>query len=257
MRVYVTDALFAWERLEDSPSLRSIRAFLHSVSDAALLESLRAARGRGRDDYPVGVLWGTLLLTIALRHPSIEACLGDLARNAELRKLIGIELEERVPKKWNMSRFLDVLGREPHRTLLRRTFDSMIQRLGAAVGDLGRHTAGDSAALSARELPADADLDGLPAPAGGRKEYTDESGVVTRVLSWFGYKFHLLVDVKHEVILAYQLSSTQEGDNQRLPALLEQAQANLPAGRIEMLAYDKAPTMKRRIGGCTRPASSR
>lgn len=175
-----------------------------------------------------------------LRHPSIEACLNELLRNAELRKLIGIESEELVPKKWNMSRFLDVLGREPHRTLLRQVFDQMMQRLGAAVPDLGRHTAGDSSGLSARALSADAALDGLPAPAGGRKEYTDEQGVVTRVVAWFGYKFHLLVDVQHEVILAWQLSSTKEGDNQRLPALLAQAQANLPAGRIETLAYDKA-----------------
>ena len=96
-----------------------------------------------------------------LRHPSIEACLGELARNAELRKLIGIESEERVPKKWNMSRFLDVLGREPHRTRLQAVFDAMIQRLGAAVPDLGRHTAGDSSGLSARELSEEAELDGL------------------------------------------------------------------------------------------------
>lgn len=50
-------------------------------------------RGKGRDDYPVTTLWGALLLTIVLRHPTIEACLGDLQRNAALRKLIGIESE--------------------------------------------------------------------------------------------------------------------------------------------------------------------
>jgi len=176
------------------------------------------------------VLWGVSLLTILLRHPSIEAGLAELRRNPSLRKLIGIESEEGVPKKWNVSRFQQVLGQEPHRTLLREVFDTLIQRLGAAVGDLGRHTAGDASGLS----------DDLPEPAGGRKEYTDEAGRVTHVVEWFGYKFHLLVDVKHEVILAWRISSTKTGDNQVLPELLEQAQANLPAGRIETLAYDKA-----------------
>lgn len=45
MRVQITDPLFAWERLEDSPSLRTIRLFLHSVPDAALLAALRAGAG--------------------------------------------------------------------------------------------------------------------------------------------------------------------------------------------------------------------
>lgn len=240
MIVRSTDPLFAWERLDDSPSINTIRLFLQAIPDAPLLHSLRNARGHGRDDYPVSTLWGTLLLTQLLRHPTTEACLCDLSRNAQLRKLIGIESEDGVPKKWNMSRFLDTLGHEPHRTLLRQVFDTMIQRLGQAVPTLGQHTAGDSSGLSARQLPEDADLDGLPAPAGGRKEYTDEQGNVTRVVAWLGYKFHLLVDVKHEVILAWQLSSTKEGDNQRLPALLEQAQANLPPNRIQTLAYDMA-----------------
>lgn len=249
MRIVATAPLFAWQAIEDSPSLKTIREFLALVPDGRLLEALRQWRGRGRDDYPVSVLWGVSLLTILLRHPSIEAALAELRRNPSLRKQIGIESEEDVPKKWNVSRFQQVLGQEPHRTLLREVFDTMIQRLGIAVGDLGRRTAGDASGLNARRTKQKkgrrsasvaACQDDLPEPAGGRKEYTDDRGRVTRVVEWFGYKFHLLVDVKHEVILAWRISSTKAGDNQILPELLEQAQANLPAGRIETLAYDKA-----------------
>jgi len=238
MRLTTQHPLFAWEALEDSPSLQTIRAFLGAVPDAKLLAALRAWRGKGRDDYPVGAAWGTLLLTIVLRHPTVEACLGELQRNAALRQLIGIESETRVPKKWNMSRFLDVLGQPQHLTLLRETFDGLIRPLGAVVPDLGRHTAGDASGLSAR---AGDEPDGaLPAPTGGRKEYTDEAGRVVRVVEWFGYKFHLLVDIKHEVVLAWQITAANVGDNEVLPALLAQAQANLPAGRLQTLAYDKA-----------------
>jgi len=241
MRLTTQHALFAWEALEDSLSLHTLQEFLAAVPDAKLLAALRNWRGRGRDDYPVSVLWGTLLLTIVLRHPTIEACLGELQRNAALRRLIGIESEAGVPKKWNMSRFQQVLGSEPHRSLLREVLDIMIQRLGAVVPDLGRHTAGDASGLNARrEAEAQARSTGLPAPAGGRKEYTDSSGQVTHVVEWFGYKFHLLVDTRYEVVLGYQISSTKKGDNELLPALLEQAQANLPAGRMRTLAYDKA-----------------
>jgi hypothetical protein len=247
MRIPALRPLFAWDCLEDSPSLRTVRKFLEAIPDGALLDSLRRWRGKGRDDYPVGACWGVLLLAILLRHPSIQACLNELGRNAALRELIGIESEAGVPKSWNLTRFLDVLGKSPHRELLHQVFDGMAQSLAAVVKDLGRRTAGDSSGLSCRRQ-ARPNREGLPEPAGGRKEYTDEQGMVTKIHEWFGYKFHLLVDVKHEVALAYRISSTQRGDNEELPALVRQARINLGddlqdpsrASRIQTLAYDKA-----------------
>jgi hypothetical protein len=286
--------LFAWDALDDSPSLGSIQRLLASIPDAPLLDSLRQARGHGRDDHPVRVLWGVVLLTIVLRHVHFEACLAELRRNDDLRALIGIprDDEHQVPDGWNVSRFLQVLGQEPHRGHLHAVFDHMVHRLGEAVPDLGCNTAGDASALNARrtkkraapaatatateaakatqangdasntppaavptatalpdppseDQPASQDkvvLDpyGLPVAAGGRKEYTDADGKVVKIVEWFGYKFHLLVDVKHEVTLAYQISSTKMGDSEVLPDLLQQGRANLPAGRIKTLAYDKA-----------------
>src|SRR5438477_176832 len=67
---------------------------------------------------------------------------------------------------------------------------------------------------------------GLPQPGGGRKEYTEEQGQSTKVREWFGYKLHLLVGVKHEVALAYHVTDTKTGDNERVAALVEQAEAN-------------------------------
>jgi len=259
MFVTITKPLFAWDCLEDNPSLVSVRAFLAAVPDAQLLEGLRLHRGRGRDDYPVSVLWGVLLLTILLRHVSIAACLEELQRHDALCRLIGIDSLDQIPKAWNMSRFLDVLGQEPHLSNLRATFDAMVERLGTVIPDLGQHTAGDSAALNARRSRQQAndaktptaspattadkieyDQHGLPQPAGGRKEYHDDQGTVTKVVEWFGYKFHLLVDIRHEVVLAYRVTSTKTGDNEVISDLLDQGQANLPAERIETLAYDKA-----------------
>ena len=244
MQIHMTQPLFAWECLDDSPALETIGRVLAAVPDGRLLQSLRAARGRGRNDYPVETLWGTVLLTAVLRHPTFEACLAELVRNRDLRELIGIESEGGVPKKWNVSRFLDVLGSEPHLSLLREVFDGMAQRLAAVVDDLGRHAAGDATALHARRKGARAgdgqDDEGLPQPSGGRKEYTDADGAVTSVYEWFGYKLHLLVDAVHEVILAYKVTAPGDGDGQTLPALVDQAEGNLPAARIETLAYDKA-----------------
>ena len=53
------------------------------------------------------------------------------------------------------------------------------------------------------------------------------------MVEWFGYKLHLLVDVKHEVALAYQVTSPKAGDGATLPVLVKQAQNNLPDQRIQ------------------------
>lgn len=247
MHIAITQSLFAWDALEDSPSLQTLRQFLRAIPDGELLGSLRRWRGKGRDDYPVGACWGVLLLTIVLRHPNIQACMNELGRNEALRRLIGIESESQVPNGWNMTRFMDVLGTPPHVDLLHQLFDQMVQPLAHAVQDLGRHTAGDSSGLSCRPQ-AKENRYGLPEPSGGRKEYTDEAGNVVKVHEWFGYKFHLIVDVKHEVALAYRITAPSQGDNEELPALVKQARVNLGddlqkkpvVSRIQTLAYDKA-----------------
>ena len=244
MQITVTQPLFAWAALEDSPSLETVRRCLEAVPDGPLLKGLRHARGRGRDDFPVAVLWGIALMTPLLRHASYDACLGEVRRNPALRRLLGIEAQDQIPKHWNLSRFLDVLGHPAHLAAMRASFDAMVQRLAAVVPELGRRTAGDATALSARrgdDKRQQAErLLGLPQPAGGRKEYKDDDGRVVKVVEWFGYKLHLLVDVRHELALAYQITEPAVGDNEMIGALVEQARANLPGGRIESLAYDKA-----------------
>ena len=97
MKIAITKPLFAWDALEDSPSLQSLRFLLEADPRSRPPRVAPAARGKGRDDYPVEVLWGTLVLAIALRHVSIDACLEELRRNPALRLLIGIEPRTRSP----------------------------------------------------------------------------------------------------------------------------------------------------------------
>jgi hypothetical protein len=245
MKIHATCPLFAWSELEDSPSLKTIRAVLSSLPDEALLDGLQQARGHGRNDYPLPVLWGVLLLSVLCRHPSLNDCLAELHRNPALCRIVGIQRVAAIPKPCNLSRFLELLGQPEHYQALRHVFDGLVRQLGVAVPDLGQHTAGDSTALSGRakrdaEAVQEEVEQGLPQPSGGRKEYKDDEGRVTKIYEWFGYKLHLLVDVKHEVALSYHISDTKLGDNEGIAALVEQAEANLPQGRIETLAYDKA-----------------
>lgn len=98
MRIAITKPLFAWDCLDDSLNIKAIKQFLRTVPDAKLLASLRQWRGRGRDDYPVHVLWGVCLLTPLLRHSSTEATLDDLRRNADLRRIEANTQNSRPPE---------------------------------------------------------------------------------------------------------------------------------------------------------------
>jgi hypothetical protein len=240
MQIAWSKPLFAWEALEDSPSLHTVRELLRVIRDGPLLKALREYRGGGRNDYPVESLWGVCVLRVALRHLTTEACLAELRRNAGPRQLIGLESEAGVPKKWNVSRFESLLGQEPFRTLARQAFDAMARRLAEAVPDLGKSVAGDSTTLNARLERASQTPDDLPAPTGGRKEYHDEKGAVTSVHEWFGYKLHLAVDTKHEVALSWTITNATTADGPTIPSLLEGTDRVLPEGRMERLAYDKA-----------------
>src|SRR3954470_19936746 len=132
MIIHAAKPLFAWDCLEDSPSLQTIKDLLAALPDGKLLDSLAIARGKGRNEYPVHVLWGVVVLRVVLRHITTEAVLAELRRNEGLRRIIGIESESGVPHKWNMSRFEDVLGQEPHRTHLKTIFNVLIEPSGCS-----------------------------------------------------------------------------------------------------------------------------
>ncbi|MGC8553509.1 MAG: transposase, partial [Phycisphaerae bacterium] len=242
MRILTTGKLFDWESLDDSADLKTLRLFLEWLPDSKILAALRLRRYKGRNDYPVQTLWRVHWIRYALRHITMEHCLAELRRNPALREVALIPSVQGVPKPWNMSRFEEVLGEPESLALIRGMFEELIGKLGSVVPDLGRHLAGDSSCLSARADSREASLkdERLPQPSGGRKEYRDDRDVVTQVYEWFGYKFHLLVDVKHEVIISWDITSATQADVGQIPELVRQAKAHLPEGRIETLAYDKA-----------------
>ena len=85
----------------------------------------------------------------------------------------------------------------------------------------------------------------LPQPGRGRKRYTDEQGKVVRVYQWFGYELHSLVDVKHEVVPAWQITSAEgeaTGDGSVLAGLLEAARQLLPGGGCRRWRTTGRPT---------------
>ena len=79
----------------------------------------------------------------------------------------------------------------------------------------------DATGLRPRRKPApkaQEEIDeGLPQPSGGRKEYKNDQGNVSKVVERFGFKLDLLVDVKNEVVLSYQITDTRDWPTRQSP----------------------------------------
>jgi hypothetical protein len=73
--------LFAWEEIEELGDLSRLTLLLDNLPDEELMQKLEAARGNGRDDYPVRAMWNSLLAGVVLQHASIES----LSRNDSAR----------------------------------------------------------------------------------------------------------------------------------------------------------------------------
>jgi hypothetical protein len=111
--------------LEDSPSLQTIRAVLSSLPDEPVLEALQRACGHGRNDYPLPVLWGVVLISVLCRHVWLNDCLPELHRNPTLCDIIGIRKVADFPKAYHLSRFMDLLGQAEPLAALRGVFDTL------------------------------------------------------------------------------------------------------------------------------------
>lgn len=245
--------IFSWDQIDATSDLDRLRLVLSALPDEPLMLILEAHRGRGRDDYPIRAVWNAVIAGIVFQLASVAALLRELRRNAELRQRCGFDplLGARaVPTDEAMSRFLLLLCE--HQAEVEAMFDSLVRELGYALPDLGRTLAVDSKAIQSFGRPVK-DAEKLASPD-GRRELTADWGTKTyegvredgsaweKVVRWFGFKLHLLVDSEHELPLAFHVTQASANDSPWLLPLLEAHEEHHleVASRSEELAADKA-----------------
>jgi len=107
-------------------------------------------------------------------------------------------------------------------------FDRLVDELKALLPDLGFSVAVDSKGVDSAGRPTkekkrdgrrDMDADW------GKKRYHGEREDGTlweKVVTWFGYKIHLLVDTKYEMAISYQVTRASASDTKHLLPLVEE-----------------------------------
>jgi Transposase DDE domain len=222
--------LFSWDKIDVQSDLRRLEFVLEALPDERLMQKLERQRGGGRNDYPVRAVWNSLIASVVFEHNSFESL------RRELRQVCGFDLHlgsAAVPTARAYSSFLKALFNCTDE--IEAMFDQLVQKLTQLLPDFGECLAVDSKAISSfstrknkhtkpdgrRDLDAD----------WGRKDYKGvgkNSKSWKKIIEWFGYKLHLVVDSTYELPVAFDLTRASKSDQKNLLPLIEKIKQTHP-----------------------------
>ena len=230
MAIIPQQRLFSWEQIEGLGDLERFVLALNYLPDEKLMVLLESRRGLGRDDYPVRAMWNALLAGIVYQHCSVASLLRELLRNAQLRHLCGFD---KVPTPWAFSRFLSkLLSLEEE---IMAIFNDLIEQLTTELPDFGENLAIDGKAIPTHTKPhkEDKDPDGRRDTDAdfGKKVYRgrhEDGSKWKKVVSWFGYRLHVIVDSKYELPVAFNVTKASPAEGPQAHLLLNEMEMTHP-----------------------------
>jgi len=245
MAIIPQQTLFVWSEIENLGDLERLRLVLEYMPDEELMQSLERERKNGRDDYPVRAMWNSIIAGIVYQHPTVESLRRELSRNGQLRFMCGFR-NGKVPRAYVYTRFLNNLLREEK--LVHNIFDKLVDELENLLPSFGTNLAIDGKAISSlskgenktktkdgrRDLDAD----------WSKKEYKGvrEDGTAwSKVVKWFGYRLHLIVDADYEFPIAYELTKASVSEVKQAHKMIDDLNEAHPEliERCETLEADR------------------
>jgi len=212
-------SMFGWNEIEELGDLERLRLVLDYMPDGEFMNKLESERSNGRDDYPVRAVWNSILAGVVFQHISIESLRRELSRNGQLRFVCGLYRagKKAVPTEWVYTRFLKKIIK--HEKEINKIFERLVEELSVLLPGFGKDLAIDSKAISSlskrdnksskEDGRRDKDADW------GRKEYRgirQDGTAWEKIVKWFGYKLHLIVDSNYELPIAYSVTKASEPD---------------------------------------------
>ncbi len=233
MSIIPQQTLFVWDdEIENLGDLERLRLVIEYIPDEELMQMLEKQRGKGRNDYPVRAMWNSILAGVVYQHPSIESLRRELARNGQLRLMCGF-YQKPVPPAWVYTRFLKKLFE--HEEEIEKIFKKLVEELYKLLPDFGKDLAIDSKAISslATGINKNQKTDGRrdKDAAWGKKEYRgirEDKSVWEKIIKWFGYKLHLIVDANYELPVAYSVTKASESDISQAHQMIDKLEKERP-----------------------------
>jgi hypothetical protein len=227
--------LFCWENIEELGDLIRLKLVLDNLPDEELMQSLEGERKNGRDDYPVRVIWNSILAGLIFEHNTIESLRRELSRNSQLRDVCGFDLWkgiEAIPPSYVYSRFLRKLL--ANQDLISKMFHELVEECRELLPDFGQTLAIDGKAISSfakkigkKENDGRSEMD---ADWGKHVHKGKDDGGTPweKVKKWFGFKLHLIVDAKYELPIEFTVTKASVGEQPIAHRLFERVERSHP-----------------------------
>jgi len=252
MKIISQPTIFDYTEIEILGDLERCKLLIENVPDEKIIEELKKRRGKGRNDYPIIPVWNSLLIMPLIECSTVEQLRRELSRNSDLRKLCGFNDMDYyfgkcklVPPPKAFSNMINNLKKiEP---MLKEAFYELREFMYKNLKDFGKNVGEDGKIFTSRakginkngdENDGRCDMDADYTIK--EKYYKDSKDGTTKVkkVTYFGYRYHLLADVEHELPIEYTVTKASKGEREQLKKHIEM----LPEDKkeiIETLSADK------------------
>ena len=226
MAIIPQQTFFVWTDIEELGDLERLQLVLEYMPDEKLMNTLELERGKGRDEFPIRAMWNSILAGVVFQHISVESLRRELSRNAQLRFMCGFTRKKGVPAAYVYSRFFKKLFEKEE--MINEIFDQLVNELEKLLPEFGKNLAIDGKAISSlstgdnknKKEDGRRDLDADWA----KKEYKGvrEDGTPwSKVVKWFGYRIHLIVDADYELPVAFEVTKASTSEVKQAHKMIE------------------------------------
>ena len=241
------------ENFDNLGDLERVKVVIENIPDDEVLTKLRRDKDyRGRKGTDLEVLINIYWTQKVLQHSTVSETLRELKRNSQLRKLIGIR-NEKVPSNSALSRFMNKLKKNKI-DLKEEIFYVQREKLMELLPEYGRETGADGKYIEsyARRKSKNTKEDGrrdIDAKYGVKKKICkDKNGEeIIKEQIHYGYRNHLLADVKYELPIDYEITTAEVGEGKILDQMVQKRKNETVIKRMKSLTADKGYDSVKRL----------
>ena len=247
MKIITQLSTFDYNEIEILGDLERCKLLIDNVPDEKIINRLIEIRGKGRNEYPVIALWNSLLIMPLIECSTIAQLRRELSRNRDLRKLCGFRDEDYyygknklVPPPKAYTNMINNLKKiEP---LLKECFYELRNFMYENLKDFGKDVGEDGKIFLSKAKGPNKDGDSSDSRCdmdadyvSKEKYYKDPKTGETKVkkTTYFGYRYHLLADVNHELPIEYTVTKASKGEREQFKKHIKM----LPAEQVKKNRY--------------------
>ena len=245
MKIIAQMSAFDYKEIEVLGDLERCKLLIDNVPDEKIVNKLIEMRGKGRNDYPVIAVWNSLLIMPLIECSTIAQLRRELSRNRDLRKICGFRDEDYyygknklVPPPKAYTNLINNLKKiEP---LLKDCFYDLRDFMYENLKDFGKDVGEDGKIFLSKAKGPNKNGDSSDSRCDMDADYTikenyykDAKTGETKVKkkTYFGYRYHLLADVNHELPIEYTVTKASKGEREQFKKHIEM----LPDEKVEKI----------------------